>query len=182
MNFRPTELPGVVVVEPKVLGDARGFFTELFRASHFREAGLPTDFVQDNQSRSCRGTLRGLHYQIQHPQGKLVRVTRGEVFDVAVDLRRTSKSFGKSLGVVLSESNHLQLYIPPGFAHGFCVVSETADVVYKCTDYYYPEHERVLRWDDPVLNIAWPVRDPILSEKDRRGSPLAEAECFEPTS
>jgi len=168
-----------VLIEPRVFEDSRGFFMETFRKSHFIEAGLPAEFLQDNHSRSCRGTLRGLHYQIEHAQGKLVRVVRGDIFDVAVDLRRKSPTFGRSIGTTLSETNRLQLYIPPGFAHGFCVVSEFADVVYKCTDWYYPEHEHVLLWNDPALGIAWPVQEPILSEKDKRGAPLAQAACFD---
>jgi dTDP-4-dehydrorhamnose 3,5-epimerase len=179
MNVRPAELPGVMILEPAVFGDARGFFLETFRKSKFHEAGIPSDFVQDNHSRSCGGTLRGLHYQIEHPQGKLVRVVRGEIVDVAVDLRRKSKTFGRSLATMLNDTNHRQLYIPPGFAHGFFVFSETADVVYKCTDYYYPQHERVLLWNDPAIDISWPAREPIISDKDKRGVRLADAECFE---
>jgi dTDP-4-dehydrorhamnose 3,5-epimerase len=181
MNVRPTELPGVMLIESRVVEDARGFFMETFHESRFEAAGLPTKFVQDNHSRSNRGTVRGLHYQIEHSQGKLIRVTRGEVFDVAVDLRRKSRTFGTSLGIVLSDVNRLQLYIPPGFAHGFCAISESADVAYKCTDFYYQEYERTLLWNDPRLNIVWPVLDPLLSEKDRHGTPLADVPTFDLT-
>jgi dTDP-4-dehydrorhamnose 3,5-epimerase len=178
MRIESTALPGVMILEPRVFSDARGYFLETFHKRRYAEAGLACEFVQDNQSRSTRGTLRGLHYQIQHPQGKLVWVVRGEVFDVAVDLRRGSAAFGRWVGVSLSEENKRQLYIPPGFAHGFCVVSEEADFFYKCTDYYHPEAERTLLWNDPSLAIEWPVREPLVSDKDRRGVPLADAECF----
>jgi len=181
MNILPTDLPGVVIVEPRVFGDARGFFLEVFQQTRFREAGLDVTFVQDNHSRSRCGTLRGLHYQIEHPQGKLVRVIRGEAFDVAVDLRRGSPMFGRWTGVKLSDTNHRQIYVPPGFAHGFCVLSEEADILYKCTDFYYPEHERTILWNDPRLAIEWPIDEPLLSEKDQRGLPLADAPCFEDT-
>jgi dTDP-4-dehydrorhamnose 3,5-epimerase len=179
MNVQPTELPGAVVIEPEVFYDARGFFLETFQKARFQQAGLEADFVQDNHSRSSRGALRGLHYQIEHPQGKLLRVIRGEVFDVAVDLRRRWPTFGRWVGVVLSEENHRLFYVPPGVAHGFCVTSDVAELVYKCTDYYYPQHERTLLWNDPALAIAWPVCEPLLSEKDRRGLPLAEAPTFD---
>ena len=180
MQVHQTELPGVVLIEPQVFGDERGFFKETYEQKRYRDAGVPGEFVQDNCSRSRRGTLRGLHFQIQHPQGKLLQVFRGEIFDVAVDLRRDSPSFGRWVGEVLSEANHRQLYVPPGFAHGFYVLSDVADVFYKCTDYYFPEHERSLLWNDSDVDVAWPLSDePILSDKDRDGVPLAEIESFE---
>ncbi len=179
MDVRQTDLPGVLLIEPKVFGDARGCFLETFSAQRYAEHGIVGPFVQDNFSRSRRGTLRGLHYQIEQPQGKLVQVLRGEIFDVAVDLRRSSPSFGKALGVTLSEHNHRQLYVPPGFAHGFLVLSEDADFVYKCTEYYAPQHERTLLWSDPALSLEWPLTgDPILSAKDQLGRPLSDADCF----
>ena len=179
MDVRQTDLPGVLLVEPKVFGDARGCFMETFSAQRYAEHGIVGPFVQDNYSHSQRGTLRGLHYQIEQPQGKLVQVLRGEIFDVAVDLRRSSPTFGRAVGVTLSEQNHRQLYVPPGFAHGFLVLSEDADFVYKCTEYYAPQHERTLLWSDPVLGLEWPMTcDPILSAKDQLGRPLSEAECF----
>lgn len=158
MRFVPTAIPEVVIIEPQVFGDARGFFMETWHAGKFAAGGLDLHFVQDNHSRSAQGILRGLHYQITQPQGKLVRVVRGTVFDVAVDLRRSSPSFGRWVGVELSEDNHRQLWVPPGFAHGFYVMSESADFVYKCTELYAPEHERCLRWDDPALAITWPLQ------------------------
>lgn len=180
MQIKETDLPGVLIIKPRVFEDARGFFKETYERNRYREAGIPLDFVQDNISRSARGTLRGLHFQIQHPQGKLVQVLRGEILDVAVDLRRDSAHFGKWTSVTLSETNHQQLYVPPGFAHGFCVLSESADVFYKCTDFYHPEYERTLLWNDPDVNIDWPLDvEPLLSEKDLKGSPLSELECFE---
>jgi dTDP-4-dehydrorhamnose 3,5-epimerase len=178
----PTALTDVLVLEPRVFGDARGFFLESFNAHRFAEAtGVRAEFVQDNQSRSARGVLRGLHYQIRQPQGKLVRVVRGRVFDVAVDLRRSSPAFGRWAGVELSEDNHRQLWIPPGFAHGFLVLSESADFLYKATDYYAPEHERAIRWDDPSVGIDWPIAEqaPLLSAKDRAAPSLAAAEHFD---
>jgi len=180
MKATPTAIPDVLVIEPKVFGDARGFFFESYNAKAFREAtGVAASFVQDNHSRSAQGVLRGLHYQVQQPQGKLVRVVRGAVFDVAVDLRRSSPSFGRWVGVELSEENHRQMWIPAGFAHGFLVLSESADFLYKTTDYYAPQHERCIAWDDPDLAIAWPAGSaPQLSEKDRRGLPLGQAETF----
>lgn len=180
MQVIQTALPDVLIIEPKVFGDSRGFFMESYNARRFREVtGLDVDFVQDNHSRSGKGVLRGLHYQIRQPQGKLVRVVRGSVFDVAVDLRRNSPAFGKWAGVELSEDNHRQLWIPPGFGHGFLVLSESADFLYKATDYYAPEHERCVRWDDPAVAIAWPLDgEPVLSAKDRDGKPLGEAEVF----
>jgi dTDP-4-dehydrorhamnose 3,5-epimerase len=176
----PTALPEVVLLQPKVFGDARGFFLESFNARVFREAtGMEANFVQDNHSRSGRGVLRGLHYQLRQPQGKLVRVVRGEVFDVAVDVRRSSPRFGQWVGVELSEDNQRQLWVPPGFAHGFLVLSDSADFLYKATDYYAPEHERCVAWNDPALAIAWPAGvTPILSAKDAAGLPLARAEVF----
>jgi len=177
----PTAIPEVLVIEPKVFGDARGFFFESFNGKAFDEAvGRHVDFVQDNHSRSVKGVLRGLHYQIQQPQGKLVRVVRGAVFDVAVDIRKSSPTFGKWVGVELSEDNHRQLWVPEGFAHGFLVLTETAEFLYKTTDYYAPAHERSIRWDDPDLGIAWPNTGatPQLSAKDQAGAALAEAEVF----
>jgi dTDP-4-dehydrorhamnose 3,5-epimerase len=181
MQIVQTAIPDVLVVEPKVFGDARGFFLESYNARAFRDAtGLDVTFVQDNHSRSARGVLRGLHYQIRQPQGKLVRVVRGAVFDVAVDLRRASPSFGQWVGVELSEHNHRQLWVPPGFAHGFVVLSESADFLYKTTDYYAPEHERCLAWDDATVAVKWPIDfAPQLSAKDREGLPLAACEVFE---
>lgn len=180
MNIVRTGIPDVLIVEPTVFGDARGFFFESFNQRRFAElTGLDLPFVQDNHSRSARGVLRGLHYQIVQPQGKLVRVIAGEVFDVCVDLRRSSPTFGQSVSVVLSEENKRQLWIPPGFAHGFLVTSETADFVYKTTDYYAPEHERSLQWNDAALGIVWPLDgEPTLSSKDRAGVPLAQAETY----
>ena len=180
MKVTPTSLEGVVIIEPKVFGDARGFFYESFNQKSFNAAtGLSETFVQDNHSRSVMGVLRGLHYQIQHPQGKLVRVTQGEVYDVAVDLRRSSPQFGQWVGVVLSAENKRQLWVPPGFAHGFVVTSESAEFLYKTTDYWYPEHERSLLWNDPGVGIDWPIHgEPQLAVKDAAGKPLAQAEVF----
>jgi dTDP-4-dehydrorhamnose 3,5-epimerase len=182
MNVVRTDIEGVLILEPRVFGDERGFFMESFNARVFRElTGVATEFVQDNHSRSARGVLRGLHYQLKQPQGKLVRVVVGEVFDVAVDIRRSSATFGRAVGVTLSGENRRMLWVPPGFAHGFVVLSPSADFLYKTTDYYAPEFERTIRWDDPDIGIAWPLGDmaPRLSEKDRRGVPLREAEVFE---
>ncbi|HSC47669.1 MAG TPA: dTDP-4-dehydrorhamnose 3,5-epimerase [Gammaproteobacteria bacterium] len=180
MEFVKLEIPDVVLVRPKVFGDARGYFFESWEQRKFAKAGIGVEFVQDNYSRSVQGTLRGLHYQIKQPQGKLVRVTLGEVFDVAVDLRRSSPTFGRAVSTLLSGENKHQLWIPPGFAHGFYVLSEAAEFFYKCTDFYAPEHERSLRWDDPKLDIRWPLggRAPLLSVKDQQGKSLADAECF----
>jgi dTDP-4-dehydrorhamnose 3,5-epimerase len=172
MNAIPTEIPEVLIIEPKVFGDARGFFFESYNQRAFEYAtGKSPTFVQDNHSRSSRGVLRGLHYQVGYPQGKLVRVVRGAVFDVAVDIRSTSKTLGQWVGVELSESNQRQLWIPPGFAHGFLVLSEMADFLYKTTDYYAPAFERCILWNDPELDIRWPDvgMAPLLSEKDSRG-------------
>ncbi len=174
-----TSLKDVVVVEPKVFGDARGFFFEAYNEATFRSLGLPTDFKQDNQSGSRKGVLRGLHYQMKQPQGKLVRALHGEIFDVAVDLRRGSPQFGHWFGLVLSAENRRMLWIPPGFAHGFLVMSEFAEVAYKASDFYAPEHERSLLWNDPAIGIAWPLDGiPTLSAKDAAGVPLARAETY----
>jgi len=179
MNVIETALPDVLILEPRVFGDERGFFMESYNRQRFAELGLPTEFVQDNHSRSARGVLRGLHYQIRQPQGKLVRVVRGAVYDVAVDLRRGSPAFGRWAGVELTEENKRMLWIPPGFAHGFLVLSDCADFLYKATDFYAPEHERCLLWNDPALGIAWPLSgEPILSAKDRAGKSLSEAEVY----
>ncbi len=178
MKATPLAIPDVVLIEPKVFGDARGFFFESFNQKAFDEAtGTNYQFVQDNHSRSGRGVLRGLHYQVQQPQGKLVRVVRGAVWDVAVDIRRSSPTFGRWVGAELSEDNQRQLWVPPGFAHGFVVLSESADFLYKTTDYYAPQHERCIAWNDAQLAIAWPYAgEPVLSAKDQAGKPLAEAE------
>ncbi|MFM7107344.1 MAG: dTDP-4-dehydrorhamnose 3,5-epimerase [Planctomycetaceae bacterium] len=174
MNVTRTDVDGVLVLEPRVFGDARGFFFESFNQRAFERAvGGPATFVQDNHSRSARGVLRGLHYQVMRPQGKLVRVAAGTVFDVAVDIRRGSPTFGRWVGVELSAENKRQLWIPPGLAHGFLVRSESADFLYKTTDYYCPEHERCIRWDDPALAIDWGLDGPpVVSEKDARGGPF----------
>lgn len=166
MNIIPMPLPGVFLIEPDVFGDDRGFFLELYRQPRYAQAGIGLTFVQDNHSRSSRGVLRGLHYQIGHPQGKLVTVISGEVFDVAVDVRRGSSTFGRSVSCILNASDHRQLYIPPGFAHGFYTISESADFLYKCTDIYRPEDEGGVLWSDPQLAIDWPAKTPILSAKD----------------
>jgi len=181
MKFSSLAIPDVVVIEPQVHGDERGYFMETWRSDQFSEAASGLSFVQENHSRSSAGILRGLHYQLTKPQGKLVRVVRGEVFDVAVDLRRDSKSFGLWVGATLSETNKRQVWVPPGFAHGFLVMSELADFVYKCTDYYAPEDERVIRWDDPDIAIDWPLADatvPLLSDKDAAGVSLAGADVY----
>lgn len=180
MKVTPTSIPEVMVIEPKVFGDDRGFFFESFNRLKFAElVGRDVEFVQDNHSRSEKNVLRGLHYQIQHPQGKLVRVIQGEVFDVAVDIRKSSPTFGEWVGVVLSAENKKQIWVPEGFAHGFIVLSESAEVLYKTTDYWYPEHERSIRWNDSTLSIAWPEREaPLLSGKDAQGVMFAEAELF----
>jgi len=180
MKAIPTAIAGPLILEPKVFGDARGFFMESYNARVFHEAtGLDVSFVQDNHSRSGKGVLRGLHYQIQQSQGKLVRVVRGSVFDVVVDLRRSSPTFGQWVGVELSEENHRQFWIPPGFAHGFLVTSDSADFLYKTTDYYAPEHERSLAWNDPDVGVAWPLdAAPQLSAKDVAGKLLGECETF----
>lgn len=175
MNVITTELPGVVIIEPKVFGDHRGFFMETFSAERYRElAGIELSFVQDNHSRSNKGVLRGLHFQKTKPQGKLVSVTRGAVYDVAVDINPESPTFGKHVGVELNDENHRQLYIPPGYAHGFCVLSDVVDFTYKCTDYYQPEDEGGLAWDCPLVGIEWPIAEPQLSEKDKAYPGLKE--------
>jgi len=182
MKFVATDLPGVVIVEPQVFGDARGFFMETYQERVFAEAGLPTHFVQDNHSGSRQGILRGLHYQIRQPQGKLVRAVAGEVFDVVVDLRKSSPYFGKWFGLVLSAENKRMLWVPPGFGHGYYVLSEWAEFVYKTTDFYAPQWERTLRWDDPQVGVDWPLvtgQPPLLSAKDAQGTALTEAEVFE---
>ncbi|WP_285413486.1 dTDP-4-dehydrorhamnose 3,5-epimerase [Variovorax sp. efr-133-TYG-130] len=182
MKATPTAIPEVLVIEPRVFGDARGFFFESFNQKSFDEAvGQHVDFVQDNHSRSTKGVLRGLHYQIEHAQGKLVRVVSGAVFDVAVDIRRSSPTFGRWVGVELSEINHRQLWVPAGFAHGFLVLSETADFLYKTTDYYAPAYERCIRWDDASIGIEWPDVGcaPVLSVKDAAGAQFDAAEVFQ---
>jgi dTDP-4-dehydrorhamnose 3,5-epimerase len=182
MNLRPTSIPDVLVVEPRVFGDARGFFFESFNKRQLEAAlGRALEFVQDNHSRSGRGVLRGLHYQLPNPQAKLVRAVRGEVFDVAVDLRRGSPTFGRWAGEVLSAENKRQLWIPEGFAHGFLVLSDEAEFLYKTTEYWHPEHERCILWDDADLAVAWPLRDasPIVSAKDAAGIPFREAPLFD---
>lgn len=178
MKVIRTDIPGVVILEPRVFEDARGFFLESYNKLRFQEAGLDVEFVQDIHSCSVKGTLRGLHYQIQRPQGKLGRVIRGRVYDVAVDLRRRSPSLGRWVATELSETNRRQVYIPPGFAHGFCVLSDVAEFLYKCTDYYLPEYERTLAWNDAELGIPWPVSTPLLSAKDQKGIPFRQAECY----
>ncbi|MFA6955621.1 MAG: dTDP-4-dehydrorhamnose 3,5-epimerase [Thermoanaerobaculia bacterium] len=175
MKFVETTLPGVLIVEPKVFGDDRGFFMEVYHATRFTEGGIAASFVQDNHSRSSRGVLRGLHFQEPNPQGKLVRAVTGTIFDVAVDIRRGSPSFGRWFGIELSEENKKQLWVPPGFAHGFCVTSPSADVVYKCTSLYEPQNDRGIRWNDPAIGIEWPAIEPLLSAKDAVAPLLAEA-------
>ena len=182
MQFIRTDIPEVVIIEPHVFEDSRGFFMETYQAQVFAQAGINLNFVQDNHSRSKQNTLRGLHYQIHHAQGKLVRVVVGEIFDVAVDLRHSSPTFAKSVGFILSAQNKRQIWIPPGFAHGFYVTSEWAEVVYKATDFYDPEAERTILWSDPSIGIVWPFptgKSPILSPKDLAGKILSEAETFE---
>lgn len=181
MKVTPTAIPEVLVIEPRVFGDARGFFYESFNQRAFDQAiGRHVEFVQDNHSRSGRGVLRGLHYQIEQPQGKLLRVTRGSVFDVAVDIRKSSMTFGKWVGTELSAENHKQLWVPEGFAHGFLVLTDSADFLYKTTDYYAPEHERCIAWNDADLNIEWPSLEaaPQLSKKDAAGDPLRTSSLF----
>ena len=181
MLVTPTAIPDVLILEPKVFGDDRGFFFESYNRRAFREAtGRDVDFVQDNHSRSARNVLRGMHYQIRQPQGKLVRVTAGEVFDAVVDLRKSSPTFGRWVGVTLSAANHRMLWVPEGFAHGFVVTSESAEFLYKTTDYYAPEHERSLLWNDPTVGIDWPLAgaQPLLKPKDAAGPLLAKAETF----
>jgi dTDP-4-dehydrorhamnose 3,5-epimerase len=180
MRVTATDLAGVKLIEPKVFGDDRGFFMESWNARTFAAAGIDATFVQDNHSRSRRDVLRGLHYQIEHAQGKLVRCVAGEVYDAVVDLRRSSPTFGRSIGLALSAQNQRMLWVPPGFAHGFLAVSEYADFLYKTTDYWYPEHERTLLWNDAALAIAWPLEgSPILAPKDAAGVPLAAAAVYD---
>jgi dTDP-4-dehydrorhamnose 3,5-epimerase len=181
VNVIPTRVPDLVIIEPRVFGDSRGYFYESWNEQSFAKAGLKGTFVQDNHSLSLQGTLRGMHYQMQHTQGKLVRVTAGEVFDVAVDMRRSSPTFGKWVGVSLSAENKRMLWVPKGFAHGFYVTSPVAEFQYKCTDFYDPASERTLAWDDPQVGIQWPLVpgvETLLSAKDREGKPLTEAEVF----
>jgi len=181
MRVIHTAIPDLLIIEPKVFGDDRGFFFESFNRRRFAElTGRDVDFVQDNHSRSAQNVLRGLHYQIQHPQGKLVRVVQGAVLDVAVDIRKSSPTFGKHVDVVLSAENKLMLWIPEGFAHGFSVLTESAEFLYKTTDYWFPEYERCIRWDDPALAIDWKLQaEPVVSVKDAQGKTLAEAELFD---
>lgn len=179
MTVFETHLAGLFRIEPRVFGDQRGFFLETYQQRKFEAAGLSGNFVQDNQSRSQYGTLRGLHFQLPRPQAKLVFVVQGEIWDVAVDLRRSSPTFGQWYAATLNATNHWQLYIPEGFAHGFCVLSETADVIYKCTEYYAPECEQALQWNDPDLSIPWPVTNPLLSAKDRLGRRVSELACYD---
>ena len=181
MIITPTAIKDVLVLEPKVFGDHRGYFMETWRRSELENLGVKEEFVQDNQSMSLQKTLRGLHYQLGHPQGKLVRVVSGEIFDVAVDLRKSSDSFGQWIGHTLSAENHKQLWVPPGCAHGFYVTSESAEIVYKCTEYYYPEDDHSLFWNDPDLAIGWPLLDgqPLLSDKDSAATPFNDAPVYE---
>jgi dTDP-4-dehydrorhamnose 3,5-epimerase len=180
VNVIQTAIPDVLMIEPVVRGDARGFFVEVWHEERYRSAGIDLPFVQDNHSRSGRGTLRGLHYQIQQAQGKLVRVAAGQVFDVAVDLRRSSPAFGRWVGTILSGENHRQLWVPPGFAHGFYVMSDSADLLYKCTDLYAPQYDRTLQWNDPEVGVEWPLSGlaPLLSAKDQAGVLLRDAEVY----
>lgn len=181
MKFRPTSIPDVILIEPQVFGDSRGFFMETYHARKYAAAGIEAEFVQDNHSGSRQGTLRGLHYQIHQAQGKLVRCVAGEVFDVAVDIRRSSATFGQWTGAVLSAQNRHMLWVPEGFAHGFYVLSDWAELAYKATDFYAPEWDRAILWDDPAIGIEWPLLEGVeilLSEKDRSAAPLAKAECF----
>jgi dTDP-4-dehydrorhamnose 3,5-epimerase len=179
MKVTPTALADVLLIEPRVFGDARGYFFESYNRRAFAQAGIDVEFVQDNHSRSARGVLRGLHYQIEHAQGKLVRVVSGEVYDVAVDMRRSSPTFGRSIGMTISAHDKQMLWIPPGFAHGFLVLSETAEFLYKTTDFWYPEFERSLLWNDSALGIAWPLQQaPTLAAKDAAGTPFAIADTY----
>jgi dTDP-4-dehydrorhamnose 3,5-epimerase len=181
VEFTSTEIPDVVLIQPDVFGDPRGHFFESWQRRRFAAAGIDVSFVQDNESRSARHTLRGLHYQLNQPQGKLVRVVAGTVFDVSVDLRRSSPTFGRWVGVILSEGNHHMLWMPPGFAHGFVVVSEYADFVYRCTDFWAPAHKRSILWNDPDLNVAWPIprgQEPLISAKNAGAQRFRKAQCF----
>jgi dTDP-4-dehydrorhamnose 3,5-epimerase len=182
MEFTATQIPDVIVIDPVVFEDPRGFFMETWQARKFKDAGIDASFVQDSQSRSAQGTVRGLHYQIKQAQGKLIRVIQGEAFDVLVDLRKSSPTFGQWVGEVLSAGNRRIIWVPPGFAHGFQVLSDSADFEYRCTDYYAPEHERTILWNDPDLGIDWPLQDgqePLMSEKDLAGVALKDAEVYE---
>ena len=182
MKISKTTIPDVLIIEPKILGDHRGYFFESWRDDLFTEAGVTATFVQDNQSSSGKGVLRGLHYQIQQPQGKLVRVISGQVFDVAVDIRKSSDTFCQWVGIYLSADNNKLIWVPPGFAHGFYVLSEQAEFVYKCTDYYAPQYERIIRFNDPYVGIEWPLRpgvEPIMSEKDLGGLAFKDADLFD---
>jgi dTDP-4-dehydrorhamnose 3,5-epimerase len=182
MEFVPTRLPDVVLIKPKVFEDSRGYFMDTWHSELFETEGIDATFVQDSQSSSVLGTVRGLHYQIRQPQGKVVRVVQGEVFDVVVDIRKSSPDFGQWASEMLSAENRKMLWIPPGFAHGFLVLSDTAELAYKCTDYYAPEHERTLKWDDPDIGIDWPLQQkeaPIISAKDLAGLPLRDAEVYD---
>jgi len=174
VKFADTELPGVVIVEPEVFEDERGFFLETFHKGKYADGGIDRSFVQDNHSHSKKGVLRGLHYQVAHPQAKLIYVAAGEIFDVAVDIRRDSPTFGKWISTILSSENRRQIFIPEGFAHGFCVLSESADVTYKCSDFYYPDDDRGILWSDPTIGIKWPIAGPVLSAKDRAYPKLGE--------
>jgi len=181
MKSTPTDIPEILVIEPKYFSDSRGFFMESFNLESYANAGINTTFIQDNHSGSRKGVLRGLHYQIKHPQGKLVNVIKGEVYDVVVDIRKSSPHFGKHLGIILSEENRKQLWVPPGFAHGFYVLSDWAEFIYKVTDIYAPEWERTIAWNDPVLNIDWPINHDvgvIVSEKDAQGKKFSEADVY----
>lgn len=180
MKAIQASIPDLLIIEPKVFGDERGFFYESWNQRTLKKLGIHAGFAQDNHSKSVRNVLRGLHYQIRHPQGKLVRVISGEVYDIAVDLRRSSPTFGKAVSFTLSAANKLMAWIPPGFAHGFCVTSETAEFLYKTTDYWYPEYERSLQWNDPTLGINWPLTGkPLLAAKDEKGIRLEKCECYE---
>jgi len=181
MIFTPTQISDVILIEPQVFGDDRGFFMETYHQKKFAEAGIKVGFVQDNHSKSKQGILRGLHYQISQPQGKLVRVASGEVYDVAVDMRKSSPTFGQWVGEYLSAENKKMLWVPPGFAHGFYVLSESAEFVYKCSELYAPDYERSLLWNDQTLNISWPLvngQAPILANKDENGTPFLQADCY----
>jgi dTDP-4-dehydrorhamnose 3,5-epimerase len=184
LKFILTAIPDILLIEPRVFEDERGFFLESYQKRNFSEAGIPFDFVQDNHSKSCQGVLRGLHYQVKQPQGKLLRVIAGEIFDVAVDIRRHSPTFGKWFGTHLSAENKQMLWVPAGFAHGFYVISPQAELLYKATDYYAPQWERTIAWNDPAIDIQWPLHGtpPILSSKDEAGSLLSNAEVFEDAS
>tara|TARA_R110002111_G_scaffold261492_1_gene334518 strand:- start:31237 stop:31785 length:549 start_codon:yes stop_codon:yes gene_type:complete len=180
MDIQQTDFPGLLIVTPRVFSDERGFFKETFQQQRYQEAGITEPFVQDNFSRSSQGILRGLHFQVHRPQAKLVFAVKGEILDVCVDLRKKSPTFGKSFSIILTAENHRQLFVPAGFAHGFYVLSPQADFMYKCSDYYFPEYDRTLLWNDPALGIDWPLTsEPILSEKDKKGLSLNESEVFE---